>query len=398
MENSGILPETWRLVRCQDVIDVRDGTHDTPQKVEIGIPLITSKNLKPEGIDFSEVTYISEFDHQQIEKRSKVDEGDILFAMIGTIGNPVIVKKDRQFSIKNVALFKLGATQVIPAYFKYLLSTPFLKEQLDSSTRGGTQKFVSLSVLRNLQIPLPPIAQQKRIAAILDQAEALRSHRREAIGLLDELGRSVFLEMFGDPILNEKGFQIKKLIELVDSSRPISYGILMPGADQESGIPYVRVVDMKDGGIDVTKVRKTTSEISHEFRRSVLKFGDLLISIRGHVGRLAIVPSELNGANITQDTARLAVKYADTVFVRECLRIDSFQWWMARHTKGVAVRGINLGDVKEMPIPMPPLPLQQQFAQRIAAIEALKATHREALTQLDALFASLQHRAFRGEL
>src|SRR5215467_3024267 len=101
------IPSTWKTVLCQDVIDVRDGTHDTPAQVGEGIPLITSKNLRPEGIDFRDVTYISEADYLEIEKRSGVDDGDVLFGMIGTIGNPVVVRKDRRFSIKNVALFKL---------------------------------------------------------------------------------------------------------------------------------------------------------------------------------------------------------------------------------------------------------------------------------------------------
>ena len=112
------LPSTWCWVRCQDIIDVRDGTHDTPTKTNFGIPLITSKNLTPEGLDFSNITYISEEDHQSIEKRSAVDDGDVLFAMIGTIGNPVIVKKERRFSIKNIALFKLNKSLYYPPFFK----------------------------------------------------------------------------------------------------------------------------------------------------------------------------------------------------------------------------------------------------------------------------------------
>src|SRR5207253_5950529 len=129
---------------------------------------------------------------------------------------------------------------------------------------------------------------------------------------------------------------VRPLIDLVDPQRPISYGILMPGPDQDEGVKYVRVVDMKGGGIDLSGIRKTTETISNAFRRSLLKPGDLLMSIRGHVGRFAVVPPELEGANITQDTARLAIHGASPVFVRECLRAEGFQRWMANHTKGVA--------------------------------------------------------------
>ena len=177
------------------------------------------------------------------------------------------------------------------------------------------------------------------------------------------------------------------MIDLIDPARPISYGILMPGLDQEEGVKYVRVVDMKNGGIELSTVRQTTAAISNAFRRSLLRPGDLLMSIRGHVGRFAVVPPELEGPNITQDTARLAVQSASPVFVRECLRTEGFQRWMARHTKGVAVRGI-----------LPERAKQDAFADRAAAVAQIEARHRASLAEMDALFAALQHRAFRGEL
>ena len=172
----------------------------------------------------------------------------------------------------------------------------------------------------------------------------------------------------------------------------------MPGPDQAAGVKYVRVVDMQDGGIELSGVRRTTPAISEAFRRSLLKTGDLLMSIRGHVGRFAVVPCELEGANITQDTARLAIVNASPVYVRECLRAPGLQRWMARHTKGMAVRGINLGDVKVMPVMLPPRLLQNRFAETVDALEKLRPRARAALVEHDVLFAALEHRAFRGEL
>ncbi len=212
------------------------------------------------------------------------------------------------------------------------------------------------------------------------------------------LRRAIFLDMFGDPIANPQKLPVRAMIDLVDPERPITYGILMPGPAQARGVKYVRVVDMKDGGIDLNGIRSTTEEISNSYRRSLLRTGDLLMSIRGHVGRLAIVPPELDGANTTQDTARLSVIEASPVFVRECLRTQGFQHWMAKHTKGVAVRGINLVDVKLMPIIVPQRASQETFVRRIVAVESVKAECRASLCEFDALFASLQHRAFRGEL
>ena len=283
-------------------------------------------------------------------------------------------------------------------YLSHFLRQPAMVDLANSQATGANLPRLSPRALGEIAIPLPPLLDQRRIADVLDQAEALQAKRRAALAQLDTLTQSIFLDMFGDPIKNPHGFPVHPMIELIDPQRPISYGILMPGPDQVEGVKYVRVVDMKNGGIELSGIRTTTAAMSNSFRRSLLKPADLLMSIRGHVGRFAVVPPELDGANITQDTARLAIVGASSVFVRECLRTEGFQRWMAKHTKGVAVRGINLGDVKLMPIILPPRPAQDKFARQANAVEKLKAAHHASHAELDALFASLQHRAFRGEL
>lgn len=162
------LPYSWRWVRFSDVIDVRDGTHDTPKYVSVGIPLVTSKNLVVGGIDFEATKLISYEDAEQINMRSAVDDGDILFAMIGTIGNPVLVKKEREFCIKNMALFKAINKDLLDMEY-FLL---FLRNEqyvMKKKASGGVQSFVSLKFLRNYLLPLPPLAEQKRIVAKLEE-------------------------------------------------------------------------------------------------------------------------------------------------------------------------------------------------------------------------------------
>lgn len=109
------LPNGWTIAISSEIIDVRDGTHDTPKYVEKeGIALVTSKNLKGGKIDFDKISYISKNDHIEISKRSGVEKGDILFAMIGTIGNPVVIKGNEIFSIKNVGLFRRNENAILP--------------------------------------------------------------------------------------------------------------------------------------------------------------------------------------------------------------------------------------------------------------------------------------------
>lgn len=162
------IPEGWKWVRLSDVIDVRDGTHDTPKYVVDGVPLVTSKNLVNGKIDFNTAKLISHEDSIAINIRSGVDDGDILFAMIGTIGNPVLVKKEREFSIKNMALFKPIDRKLF--YMPYLVF--FLQHaqtEMKKEASASVQSFVSLSYLRKYLLPLPPLAEQKRIVARLEE-------------------------------------------------------------------------------------------------------------------------------------------------------------------------------------------------------------------------------------
>ncbi|MCF6237202.1 MAG: restriction endonuclease subunit S [Candidatus Marinimicrobia bacterium] len=169
------LPEGWEWVRLNNVLDVRDGTHDTPKYVNSGYPLITSKNLYSGKLSFEDVKYISTENHKKIIERSKVDLGDILFAMIGSIGNPVIVDCDDEFSIKNVALFKfLVAGQPDNRYLYFFLL--LAQKNMRDTASGAVQNFVSLTFLRNYLFPLPPIEEQHRIVAKVDELMALCDH------------------------------------------------------------------------------------------------------------------------------------------------------------------------------------------------------------------------------
>ena len=162
------IPSSWKWVRFSEVMDVRDGTHDSPKYIETGIPLVTSKNISGGGLDFSNVKYISREDADKINERSNVDTGDILFAMIGSIGNPVIVNKDRVFCVKNVALFKNydKSKMCIEYVYWFLYREQYIMKKVAS---GGVQSFISLRVFRNYLFPLPPLEEQKRIVAKIEE-------------------------------------------------------------------------------------------------------------------------------------------------------------------------------------------------------------------------------------
>ena len=183
--------------------------------------------------------------------------------------------------------------------------------------------------------------------------------------------------------------RIVLLADLVDPERPITYGIVQPGPHVPDGVPYVRVVDMIDGTVRTDALRRTSPEIAKSYRRSSLHTGDLLVSIRGHVGRAALVPQDVAGANLTQDTARIAVSsLADARYIRRAIESPLITRWLAAHTKGVAVRGVNLGDLRQLPIPLPPLPEQRRIADILDKADAIRRKRKEAIALTEQLLRS----------
>lgn len=156
--------KNWLFEPLEKICDVRDGTHDSPGYVSEGFPLITSKNINNGIIDFKNVNYISKIDFEKINKRSKVELGDILMPMIGTIGNPVIINSEREFAIKNVALIKFKNLKENNIFIKNLLLSEYFESIVKIKNRGGTQKFLSLNDIRKISIPIVSLELQNKFA------------------------------------------------------------------------------------------------------------------------------------------------------------------------------------------------------------------------------------------
>ncbi len=174
----------WEVKKLGEVCDVRDGTHDSPKYLEQSdYVLITSKNIVGNTIDFTSANHISEDDYININKRSCVNDGDIIMAMIGTIGNPIIVKDiDRKFCIKNVALIKFAqSTLVTNVYIRALLDNKCYYQYIQSQNKGGTQKFVALGTVRNFTTPIPPLALQQEFASKIEAIEKQKELIKQSI-------------------------------------------------------------------------------------------------------------------------------------------------------------------------------------------------------------------------
>ncbi|HDX9492595.1 restriction endonuclease subunit S [Bacillus thuringiensis] len=184
----------WEQRKLSDIKDVRDGTHDSPKYYNEGFPLVTSKNLTENGLDMTDVSLISEEDFQSINKRSKVDIGDIIFGMIGTIGNPIIIDREG-FAIKNVALIKNGG-EVTNEFLIQLLKSPIFEKFIRNENAGNTQKFLGLSKIRNFQFLSPSYQEQTKIGEFFKQLDnTIALHQRE-LDTLKETKKAFLQKMF----------------------------------------------------------------------------------------------------------------------------------------------------------------------------------------------------------
>lgn len=178
----------------QEIADVRDGTHDTPQKQEIGKPLITSRQLK-NGSILSTDYFITDDDFELVNKRSKVDKNDVLISMIGTIGDTVFIKDEPDFAIKNIGLIK-NKDSVTGRFIFYWLNSPAGKHEIDKRLRGTSQRFISLGSLRELEIDLPDYPTQKQITDVLSTYDDLIENNARRIEILEQLAQATHTEWF----------------------------------------------------------------------------------------------------------------------------------------------------------------------------------------------------------
>lgn len=381
---------------------ITDGTHHSPPVSDSGIPYVTAKHIKEDGVRFfDDPWFVSEQDHAAIYSRCDPRKGDVLYIKDGaTTGIAAVNEFDFPFSmLSSVALLRPRLDLCDPRFLVKWLNSPMVKEWNLRQMGGAAIKRLTLAKIKKFQIPLPPLAEQKRIAGILDAADALRAKRRAALAQLDALAQSLFLDLFGDPVTNPKGWEVLTGDAIC---RRITVGIVVHPASyyRESGVPALRSLNVRANRISLDNlVYFSKSDNEGKLAKTRVRENDILLVRSGQPGTAAVVPKHLDGINAidiliaTPDLSLVNPTYLSFYFNSpggKAMALGAQRGQIQKH--------LNVGSLKVAPIPVPPLPLQQRFAAAVEAIERQKARHREQLAGLDALFASLQHRAFRGEL
>ncbi|MCU1270387.1 MAG: Type restriction-modification system, specificity subunit [Acidobacteriaceae bacterium] len=380
---------------------VTDGTHFTPKNVGNGVPFLTVKDVTDSKLDFVNCSFITHEDYRAAKAgNSAPQEGDVLFSKDGTVGKVHVVMTDEPFAVlSSLAILRPKRNRVDSKYLGHVLRSPMALEDAIKRKTGSAIRRIVLSDLKRVQIPLPSLAEQRLIAEVLDRAEALRAKRRAALTQLDTLTQSIFLDLFGDPATNPKRWPVVPLQEVVKRGTVVTYGIVQAGEEYTGGVPYIRTGDIADGEILQLGLRHTNPAIAAKFLRSRVESGEIVMSIRATVGTTALVPPELDGANLTQGTARIAPgESVERTYLLYYLRSSAVQHWISLQIKGATFREITLTRLRELPIRVPPLSAQRGFASKIAAVENLKRLQRDSFSRLNKLFNALQSGAFRGDV
>ena len=252
-----------------------------------------------------------------------------------------------------------------------------------------------------LQIPLPPLAEQKRIAGILDAADALRAKRREALAQLDTLIKSTFLDMFGDPVTNPMGWEVRELNETKSRVQIGPFGSLLHKEDYiVDGVPLVNPMHIVSGQIHVGNEQTVSEQKAATLSNYRLQTGDVIMGRRGEMGRCAIVSD--TEAGMLCGTGSLFIRpHSDelsSLFLARTFSSESMKRLLEGLSQGVTMPNLNRSMIEGLKVELPPLDLQRGFSAIVESIEQQKVSQRTHLADLDILFASLQSRAFRGDL
>ncbi|MGA2983702.1 MAG: restriction endonuclease subunit S [Terriglobia bacterium] len=366
--------------------------------VESGIPVAGIENVLPNNFVKGFRRFITARKFEELSDYEILPD-DVLVTTMGTIGRAASAPPDVGRAIFDSHLFRMrvDTRRVFPPYLCYALNSDLVASQLARMARGAIMEGLNTTILRECSIPLPEMPEQRRIAERLEQADRLRRTRRYALELTDTFLPAAFLELFGDPVTNQMGWKISPFEEVA----PSRLGKMLD-ANQQTGMhgrPYLRNENVQWERFDLTEVSVMDFD-ADDREEFLLSPGDLLICEGGEPGRCAIWRGQLPECYFQKalHRARPVLSKAIPEYLVHLLWSLARRGGLADYVTSATIAHLTGEKLKLMPIPVPPLPLQQKFAALVERVERLRAVQREALRQAEHLFASLLHRAFSGEL
>ncbi|GFZ94004.1 restriction modification system S chain-like protein [Paenibacillus marchantiophytorum] len=381
----------WEMVKFGDVFKIASGgtpSKSKPEYYENGtIQWVRTGDLKDKYITQVDNWITEEALRNSSAKLFPIDT--VLIAMYGaTIGACSILSIEAATNQACAAF--LPNKDVDSSYLYFFLCSK--KDDFIKLGVGGAQPNISATILKDVNIPLPPLETQKQISKTLDTAAELLAMRKQQLAELDSLIKSTFYDMFGEL----KNIETNALIDLINEGAGLSYGIIQPGDDVGNGVGIIRPVDMVQGTLVLENIKYVPSEIEAPYKKTRLIGNEILISVRGTVGASVLTDERCKDMNVVRNIAviRQNDKVVNKVYLNEYLKSESSQRYIQENTKGATLKGVNLSALGELRIPLPPLYLQNQFATIVTKIEEQKSLVKQAIDETQHLFDSLMSEYF----
>lgn len=386
--------------KIKDICEITNGYAFKSDKyvTDEGVRVIRITNVQkgkvvdndPKIYPFSELSNLDTY---------KIYEGDILMSLTGNVGRVGKFPMELlpAYINQRVCRVKSSSDNLLENYLFHFLNSDIFENDARRNSAGAAQLNLSTKWVCEYEIPLPPLPTQQKIASILDAADTLRQKDKALLAKYDELTQSLFLDMFGDPVSNPKGWIEKSLGVSVDI---ITYGLTIRPAYQNEGIPVISAKEIKSGEIEFQEAKLITREDFNKVaKKGKPEINEILYTKTGAgIGQCAVVKNSIEFA-ITQNIARIKFKkFININYMLFYLRTPYIQMLSHRVSKGNAIKDLQLGDMKNFKLLLPPEVLQNQFAERIAVIVAQKTIVQKSLEKSESLFNSLLQKAFKGEL
>ncbi len=381
-------------MKLSDVcFEMHQGINTVADKVkyyECGTPILQSKNITNGILDLEDVRFVNENDYNKYKEKYIPHKGNILLSNIGTIGKSLLIEEEKNLLIAwNIFLIKVNESKInskfLNFYFQYLDMSNYYNKYLT----GGTVKFINKKTMENIEIPNISLVNQIEIANKLEKVQKMIDIRKKQIEELDELIKSQFVEMFE----NEK-YPKKILSELTDK---ITDGSHNPptGIAENQGYMMLSSQNIINNSINYDNVRYLKKEdFEKENRRTDLQKGDVLLTIVGTVGRTAIMTEESNIVLQRSVAVIKPNKEINSAYLVGALNSESVINQLNKGAKGVAQKGIYLNDLKKIIIKVPPIELQNQFADIVKQIDKQKFEIQKSLEEMQKLQESLMNKYF----
>lgn len=369
---------------------ITDGSHFSPKEDLNGTyPMLSVKDMTASGFDYTACKYINEQDYKVLVANGcKPQVNDVLVAKDGSYLKTAFVQKEdkEQVILSSIAIITPNLNEVLPEYIVCFFKAPHTKAVVEKHYLTGTAiKRVILKGFRGIKIPIPPLAEQERIVAELDLLSSIIDKKKAQLKELDNLAQSIFYTMFGDPITNEKGWEVKKLGEV--AKEKLSYGSGASAIQYNGEIRYIRITDIKDDG-DLNCDIVSPSIYDDKY---LLNDGDILFARSGAtVGKTFQYKSKYGKCIYAGYLIRL-IPNKDIIlpsFIFGYTKSPFYRSFVSKAQNAVAQPNINAKQYSELLIPLPPLPLQQEFASKIEAIERQKSLIQQSIVETQTLFDS----------